>query len=137
MSSVRKHSHAALHARYPLSAYPVDGDGTAAKIGDYATEGEVYRFVMQSYRNFEQAVYGHVDEAGSSGDERTGVDLTDSVVMAESTLQAAIFEGRRRKFDAVPAEEFDALSSSIHDVMATRLRDNVCTFERLEHVVDR
>lgn len=113
-----RQSHASLTpAPPPLPVSPIDGDRTVTKMGDFATNGEIYRFAMQSYRNVEQAIYGHVYEGKSPRDEATSADQNESMDVTERTFQTAKLEGRRYNSDAVRAEDHENLWSEIRDVI--------------------
>lgn len=130
-------SQASFHTRSTLPVSPIDGDGPGTKIGEYATEAEIYHFAMQSYRKFKQAVYGHAYAAICSPNERTSAGQNQSMDTRDPAFHTDQFEGGRCFSDTVPDEEHDELSSRARDVMVAILKDPSCGLDRLEQAVDR
>lgn len=106
----------ALHDKHAALSVP-SFSSLAAQLNTVASETELYAFVMQSYREFEQAVYRTAylegsDTGGLPGDNEASIRTARSSRVREASM-------------------------AIVDTMVSRIKNHSCEFERLEDVADR
>lgn len=104
-----------------------------------ATEGDICRFVMRSYRSFEQALYQRVaDEHRPTADslEDDGDPPADKA--SADPIGAELLSGSRPHFFAsVMREGAGSCSSGILDMMTAETRKHSYEFRLVEHAADR
>lgn len=108
------------------------------QISEVATEGDISRFVMQSYRSFEQDFYENVLEhrptariLGSDGEPYVDVSSADPV-------GADLRSGPRPHFFAsVMREGANLRSSGVVDMMTRMTRIHSRRFQQIEHATGR
>lgn len=110
----------------------------ALQMDTAATEGDICRFVMRSYRSFEQALYENVVEHeptahGLEGDGDPSADIAPA-----DPISADLWSGSRpHYFASVMREGAGSRSSGILDLMTMMTRKHSHQFQLIERAADR
>lgn len=111
-------------------------DAAADQISDTATEGELYRFFMQTYRMFEQVFFVDVFE-GTNSISAVGRPRVQGAPGRAAIVPEDLSGEHPLGYDIAPIEEWAPASSSVAEKMMMKLKVCLHEFERLEHAVDR
>ena len=104
-----------------------------------ATEGDICRFVMRSYRSFEQALYQRVaDEHRPTADNLEGDSDASADRASADPVGAELLSGSRPHFFAsVMREGAGSCSSGMLDMITVETRKHSYEFRLVEHAADR
>ena len=101
------------------------------------TEGDISKFVMQSYRSFEQALYENVAEHQPTAHSLEGDGEPSADVAPAAPVGAELLNGSRPHFFASAMREAaGSRSSRIVNILKTMTRRHSRQFQLIEHAAD-
>lgn len=109
------------------------------QINEAATDGELCRFVMQSYRSFEQKFYENVFDHLPPTHRLADDGEQPTVIALGNPVRVELLRGASPHFIASLMRESGAEScvSRLVDMMAMMTRAHSRQFQGLEHAADR